>query len=577
MVKLTIDGTVVEAKEGSTLLTAARTAGIDIPTLCFLKDINEIGACRICLVEIEGNDRLAASCNTVVEDGIVVHTNSPKVLAARKTNLELILSEHNTSCTTCIRSGSCELQKLAEEFGLVNMPYSVKAPEKNWDDSFPLIRDESKCIKCMRCVQVCDKVQGLGIWDINGTGARTSVGVAGGVNIRATDCSLCGQCITHCPVGALHERDDLDRVREALADENTVTVIQIAPAVRAAWGESMGLEREEATVNRLAAALRKVGFNYIFDTDFTADLTIMEEGSELLGRLANKDSYSWPMFTSCCPGWIRFIKSQYPEFVPNLSTAKSPQQMFGAVIKSYFAEKAEIPAEKIFSVSVMPCTAKKHECDIPVMNSAGAGNDVDVVLTTREVTRLLKSFRVDAASLEESPFDSIMGESTGAGVIFGATGGVMEAALRSAYYLVNGKNPDADAFKDVRGTEGWREIEYELGGAKLRLAVASGLGNVRKLMDALKSGKVSYDFVEIMACPGGCAGGGGQPICSGFEPAALRGATLYDLDAKSALRFSHENPDVLKAYEDYFKKPLSEVSHHLLHTDHKAWKMPNED
>ena len=576
MVKLTIDNIPVEVQEGTTILTAARQAGIEIPTLCYLKDINEIGACRICLVEIEGNDRLAAACNSVAEEGMAVLTASPKVLAARRTNLELILSQHNSNCTTCARSGSCTLQELSRRFGLTDMPYQVKPAEEKWDKSFPLIRDGSKCIKCMRCVQVCDKIQGLGIWDVNGTGARTTVGVSGGRNIADTDCALCGQCITHCPVGALRERDDTDRIRQALADKDTVTVAQIAPAVRAAWGEALGLEREEATVNRLAAALRRVGFDYVFDTDFSADLTIMEEGSELLERLAHKDDYAWPMFTSCCPGWVRFIKSQYPDMVPNLSTAKSPQQMFGAVIKSYFAKEAGIPAEKIFSVSVMPCTSKKHECDIPVMNSADAGRDVDVVLTTREVVKLIQSAYIDVASLPEEPFDSIMREATGAGVIFGATGGVMEAALRSAYYLVTGSNPPVDAFTGVRGCEGWREMEYEINGTKLKIAIASGLGNTRRLIEAVRSGEKQYDFVEIMACPGGCGGGGGQPICDGFELAQIRDAHLYTLDSEATLRFSHENPDVLAAYEKFFEKPLSEKAHHLLHTDHTAWKMPNE-
>lgn len=576
MVKLTIDGIEIEAAEGSTILTAARTAGINIPTLCYLKDINEIGACRICLVEIEGNERLAASCNSIVEEGMVVYTNSPKVRQARRTNLELILSQHNTNCTACARNGSCTLQTLAEDFGITSLPYKVTPIEKKWDESFPLIRDESKCIKCMRCIQVCDKIQTLNIWDVNGTGSRTTVGVSGGIKINESDCSLCGQCITHCPVGALRERDDTDRIREALADKDKITVVQIAPAVRAAWGEALGLERDEATVNRLVAALRKIGFDYIFDTNFSADLTIMEEGSEFIERLTHRDEYAMPMFTSCCPGWVRFIKSQYPQLVPNLSTAKSPQQMFGAVTKSYFAEKSDIPSDKIFSVSIMPCTAKKHECDIPVMDSAGAGRDVDVVLTTREVVRLIKSEHIDVSALEEEPFDSVLGEGTGAAVIFGATGGVMEAALRSAYYLVTGKNPDPDAFSAVRGNDGWREAEYEINGIKVRAAIASGLGNARKLIDAVLAGKAKYDFVEIMACPGGCGGGGGQPICDGFELAGIRDAKLYELDANSALRFSHENSDVLKAYETYFTKPLSEKSHHLLHTDHKAWKMPSE-
>lgn len=577
MVNLKIDNIPVSVPEGTTILEAAKQAGITIPTLCFLKDINEIGACRVCVVEISGMDKLVASCNNAAAEGMEVFTNSPKVRAARKTNVELILSQHDSHCTTCVRSGNCSLQSLANDLGLFENPYEVTAPEGKWNKSFPLIRDEAKCIKCMRCIQICDKIQDLHIWDINGTGSRTTVGVSGGKKIEDTNCALCGQCITHCPVGALRERDDTDKVFEALADKDKITVVQIAPAVRAAWGEGLGINRDSATVKRLVAALRKVGFDYIFDTDFTADLTIMEEGSEFLERITHKDEYKFPMFTSCCPGWVRFIKSQYPDMVGQLSTAKSPQQMFGAVAKTYFAEKIGVDASKIFSISIMPCVSKKHECDIACMNDSGE-KDVDVVLTTREVNRILRAEHINAAALEEEEFDSPLGIGSGAGVIFGATGGVMEAALRSAYYLVTGTNPDPDAFKAIRGFEGpWREAKVEINGIPLSVAVASGLGNTRKLIEAIRSGKVSYDFVEIMACPGGCGGGGGQPICDGFEGAQPRGKKLYELDAADKLRFSHENPSVAAVYDEYFGKPLSHKSHELLHTDHKAWKMPNEE
>ena len=576
MVNLRIDNIPVSVPEGTTILEAAKQAGINIPTLCYLKDINEIGACRVCVVEIKGMEKLAASCNSEVSEGMEVFTNSPKVRKARKTNVELILSQHDSNCTTCVRSGNCSLQSLANDLGLFENPYKVSVPESKKNSSFPLIRDEAKCINCMRCVQVCDKIQGLEIWDINGTGSRTSVGVSGGRRLEDTDCALCGQCITHCPVGALRERDDTDKVFEALADKDKITVIQIAPAVRAAWGEGLGIEREKATEKLLAAALRKVGFDYIFDTNFSADLTIMEEGSEFIEKLTHRDENKFPMFTSCCPGWVRFIKSQYPDMVGQLSTAKSPQQMFGAVAKTYFAKKIGVDPSKIFCVSVMPCVSKKHECDIGCMNSSGE-KDVDVVLTTREIDRIIRAEHINVSALSEEEFDSPLGTGTGAAVIFGATGGVMEAALRSAYYLVTGSNPAPDAFKAVRGFSGaWREAEFDINGIALRVAVASGLGNTRKLIEAIRSGKVSYDFVEIMACPGGCGGGGGQPICDGFELAEARGKRLYELDEANRLRFSHENPSVLALYDEFLGKPLSHEAHSLLHTDHSAWKMPNK-
>ena len=391
--------------------------------------------------------------------------------------------------------------------------------------------------------------------------------------IEESDCALCGQCITHCPVGALRERDDTDKVFEALADKDKVTIVQIAPAVRAAWGEGLGLSREFATVERLAAALRRVGFDYIFDTNFTADLTIMEEGSEFLERLKNAENETFPMFTSCCPGWIRFIKTQYPDMVDQLSTAKSPQQMFGAIAKSYYAKILNVDPSKIFSVSIMPCTAKKYEAGVPVLSDAGAGQDVDVVLTTREVERLIRSEHITVKYLDEEPLDTPLGIGSGAAVIFGATGGVMEAALRSAYFLVTGENPAPDAFKDVRGRKGWKEASFEIEGTTLKVAVASGLGNTRRLIEAIRRGEVEYHFVEIMACPGGCAGGGGQPIWDGKELAEERAEVLYGLDQVSNLRFSHENPSITKVYEEFFGSPLSHKSHELLHTDHHAWEL----
>ena len=575
MVTLTIDGKVISAPEGATILEAARANGINIPSLCYLKDINQIAACRVCVVEIEGITRLMPACDNQVAEGMVIRTNSPRVREARRVNLQLILSQHDCRCATCVRSGNCTLQTLANDMNLLDTPYETVLPLRRWNKALPLQRDAAKCIKCMRCVQICDKVQSLNIWDVAGTGSRTTVNVSKNRKLEEADCAYCAQCVTHCPVGALYERDDTAQVLAALADPEIVTVVQVAPAVRAAWAEDFGLPLDVATPGRMVSALKSLGFDYVYDTNFSADLTIMEEGSEFVQRFTHKDQYPWPMFTSCCPGWVRFVKSQFPDFVPNLSTAKSPQQMFGAVAKTYFAEKKGIPLEKLKVISVMPCVSKKAESDLPTMRGDSGCKDVDIVLTTRELARLLKSDHVNLRNLPEQPFDFPLGTGTGAAVIFGATGGVMDAALRSAYFLVTGRNPDADAFQPVRGMDGWKEAAFDIPGAgTVRVAVAHGLGNTRRLMEALQAGKVHYDFVEIMACPGGCAGGGGQPIHDGMEMAASRGAVLWELDKGSSSRFSHENPEVQALYAEFLEKPLSHRSHHLLHTDHTAWSMP---
>ncbi len=573
MVNLTIDGRAVSVAEGTSILDAAATVGIKIPTLCYLKDLNEIGACRVCVVEIEGIDQLVAACNNTVLEGMVVRTNSPKVRAARRMNMELLLATHDSECTSCVRSGNCTLQSLANDLGISDLPYEKRLMHDPWDKNFPLIRNNDKCINCLRCIQVCEKIQGLGVWDLANRATHTSVNVRGGMTIQESDCTLCGQCITHCPTGALRERDDTQKVFDALADPEKVVVVQIAPAVRAAWGESLGLPREEATVGRLVAALRQMGVDYVFDTDFSADLTIMEEGTELLHKLAHREENKFPMFTSCCPGWVRYVKAVRPELTDQLSTAKSPGQMFGAVAKSYFAELKGIDPHKIFCVEIMPCTAKKHEVAIPVMNDACGDPDVDVSLTTREVDRMIRAEHIDATTLPEEEFDQPLGTATGAGVIFGATGGVMEAALRTAYHVVTGETPRPDAFSEIRGLDGWKEATFDLAGTPVRVAVVHGLANTAFLLDAIAEGAVEYDFVEVMACPGGCAGGGGQPIHDGEELAGVRGDVLWGLDRRAKLRNSYENPAIVAIYKDFLGEPNSELAEELLHTNHHAWSI----
>ena len=580
MVRITIDGQLAQVPAGTTIMEAAKAVNVKIPHLCYLKGINEISACRICCVEIEGERAMVAACSNPVKDGMVVYTNSPRARMTRRTNVELILSQHDCKCATCVRSGNCRLQEVANDLGILELPFETqlqKGLRSAWTKTFPLYRDVNKCIKCMRCIQICDKVQSLKVWDIAKTGSRTTVNVSLGRNIKEADCALCGQCITHCPVAALSGRDDKRPVFSQNGMLNTrrkTTVVQVAPAVRTAWAEAFKLSRKFASPERLAGALRLMGFDYVFDTTYAADLTIMEEGSEFLERLKHKEDYQWPMFTSCCPGWVRFLKSQYPDMVDCLSTAKSPQQMQGAIIKNYFADKIHEDPENIFSVSIMPCIAKKAECALPTMDSTGTGPDVDVVLNTREFVDYMKSLNIDVYGLPEDHFDSPCGEGTGAAVIFGTTGGVMEAALRSCYYLATGQNPDPDAFHGVRGMDGWKEATIDINGTEVKVAVVSGLGNARKLIEAVRRGEVFYHFVEVMACPGGCVGGGGQPIHEGKEMAEIRSKNLYFLDSQNERRFSHENPEVLKTYEEYLEKPLSRMSHKLLHTDHHGWDMP---
>ncbi len=573
MVNLMIDGKQISVKENTTIMEAAAQNGIPIPKLCYLKGINEIAACRVCVVELEGKEKLITSCNNVAEEGMVIYTNSPKVRRHRRTNVELILAQHDCQCVSCTRSGNCSLQSVANDLNILDIPYKKVLEKRPWDLSFPLIRDSSKCIKCMRCVQVCEKIQGLGVWDVEGTGSRTTVNVAGHKSIHEADCALCGQCITHCPVGALRERDDTEKVWSAIADKNKIVVVQVAPAVRTAWGEELGMKPDEATVGKILDVCKRMGADYVFDTTFSADLTIMEEGTEFLKRFTEGELKERPMFTSCCPGWIRFIKSQYPHLVRQLSTAKSPQQMFGAAMKTYFADKIGVSPEQIYTVSVMPCVAKKGEREMELFHGEYAGHDIDAVITTRELVKMIRSAHISPDTLKDRESDRPMQQGSGAGVIFGVTGGVMEAALRSAYYLLKKENPPADAFKAVRSPEfqandGVAEAEFSIDDVKVRTAVVSGLGNTRALLDKIERGEVHYDFVEVMACPGGCVGGGGQPIHDGKELAFDRGQNLYCLDEKAQLRFSHENEDILVMYQEYFEKPMSHKAHMLLHTEH---------
>ena len=573
MVNLTIDGNQIAVEENTTIMEAAAQNGISIPHLCYLKGINEIAACRVCVVELEGKERLITSCNNVAKEGMVLYTNSPKVRRHRRTNVELILSQHNCECVTCTRSGNCMLQTIANDLNILEIPYKMQVEKQLWNKEFPLIRDSSKCIKCMRCIQVCDKVQSLHVWDVEGTGSRTTVNVGGHKTIEDSSCSLCGQCVTHCPVGALQERNDTEKVWEALSDPNKIVVTQVAPAVRTAWGEAFGLQPEEATVGMILDGLKKMGADYVFDTCFSADLTIMEEATEFIQRFTSGELKERPMFTSCCPGWVRFAKSQFPHMVKYLSSAKSPQQMFGTVMKTYFAQKLGVKPEQIFTVSIMPCLAKKGEQEMDLFYGEYAGKDIDVVLTTREFVKMLQAAHISPETLEDRESDRPMQEGTGAGVIFGTTGGVMEAALRSAYFFLKGENASADAFRSVRAdgfnaNHGVQEANFHIDNITVRTAVVSGLGNTRTLLERIERGEVQYDFVEVMACPGGCVGGGGQPIHEGEELAFERGKRLYQLDAAATIRFSHDNPDIKRLYEEYFGKPNGHKAHMLLHTEH---------
>ena len=568
-VNITIDGIKVTVPADYTVLEAAKEAKIYIPTLCYLKDINQIGACRMCLVEASGTRGLAAACVLPVTEGMVVTTNNEKIRKARKANLELLLSNHNRECTSCVRAGNCELRTLCTELGVRDYPYEGSKTESVVDDLSPsIVRDNSKCILCRRCVAACNDVQKIGAIGVARRGFKTRVGCIYDKSLVDSPCVNCGQCIAACPTGALHEKDSTADVWSAVADPDKHVVVQPAPAVRAALGEEFGMPVGTCVTGKLAAALRRLGFDKVFDTNFGADLTIMEEGTEFLGRLTNGGVL--PMITSCSPGWIKYCETFYPEFLPNLSSCKSPHEMLGAVIKTYYAEKNGIDPAKIYTVSVMPCTAKKFEARREELSHDGLA-DVDAVITTRELARMIKEAGIDFVSLDDESFDEMLGDSTGAADIFGATGGVMEAALRTVYEKATGKTLESVDFEAVRGVEGIKEATVDVGGTEVRVAVANGTGNASRLLEMVKSGEKSYHFIEIMGCPGGCVTGGGQPILTArqqmsMDAKKLRAAALYSEDAGKKLRKSHENPSIKKIYDEFFGEPNSHKAHELLHT-----------
>ena len=571
-VNIKINNVNIKAKEGQSILEAAREAGIHIPTLCYLKDINEIGACRICVVEVKGIKNLVASCVMPVSEGMEIYTNSPRVKSSRKTTLELLLSTHKKECLSCVRSGECELQTLCKQLGVKDEDrFKGEMPKYTKDDStLHLIRDNSKCILCRRCEAAC-KNQHVGVIGANNRGFDTQIGCAFEKDLSDVSCVSCGQCIVNCPTGALRERDCGDDVMDAINDPKKTVIVHTAPSIRVTLGESFGMKIGTNVKGKMVAALRRLGFDKVFDTDFGADLTIVEEANEFIDRFKNGGKL--PMITSCSPGWIKFCEHYYPELLDNLSTCKSPQQMQGAIIKTWYAKKNNLDPKNIIVVSVMPCTAKKFEITREDQNAAGIP-DTDFTLTTRELARMIKSACIDFENLPDEEFDSLLGVSTGAGAIFGATGGVMEAALRTANDILSGKSQDDIEYKKVRGTKDIKEAVYKIAGMDIKVAVVSGLNNAVKVLDKVKNNQGNYHFIEIMCCPGGCVNGGGQPI----QPADVRNFTdlksirakaLYKEDKSLPLRKSHENPTIKKIYKEFLEKPGSHKAHEILHTSYK--------
>ncbi len=578
MVSLTIDNQKIQVKEGTTILEAAKQAGIDIPTLCFLKDINEVGDCRMCIVEVEGRKGFATSCIQKVEEGMIVHTHTPNVLEARHVILDLIISNHAKDCLTCTRSGNCELQTLAVKFNVLNVEFPGEMAKHKIDDLSPsIVRDFNKCILCRRCVAACKNVQGIGAIDCINRGFESCISTVGDKSLNDVNCTNCGQCIQACPTGALHEKETIKDVWVKLKDPDTYVIAQTAPAVRVALGEEFGMPIGTNVTGKMVTSLKRLGFDKVFDTNTGADLTIMEEAHEFIERF--KSNENLPMITSCSPGWIKYIEMNYPELLPHLSTCKSPHEMFGAILKTYYSKKMGIDANKIYVVSIMPCIAKKFESKRPEMKNEELWN-VDNVITTRELSRMIKQANIEFENLEESQFDDPMGEATGAGAIFGTTGGVMEAALRTAQDTLTGKDLPQIDFEEVRGGEGIKKAIVNIGGKDIKVVAASGLKNAQIILEEIKSGKADYQFVEIMACPGGCIMGGGQPIKSSkirreIDVRALRANALYKIDEKSTIRKSHENPVIKKLYEEFLGEPGSNIAHKLLHTQYHERKKYN--
>ena len=565
MVNLTINGKQVQAPQGSSVLEAARAAGIYIPTLCYHPELRAEGACRLCMVEASGARTLVASCVYPVSEGMVVNTNTAKVREARKTVVELLLANHPKDCLSCQKSGDCELQKIAADLGMRKIRFEGGETKAHTVDcSNPsLVRDQEKCILCGRCIRICRDVQGMNVYSFAGRGFNTIVSTAFENDLKDAACTYCGQCASVCPTGAIVEKDDTEQVWNAINDPEKVVIVQTAPSVRVALGEELGIPAGNVVTGKMVSALRILGFDKVFDTNFSADLTIMEEGHEFLDRLQNGGVL--PMITSCSPGWINMIELKYPELLPHLSTAKSPQQMFGAIAKTYFAEKAGIDPAKIVCVSVMPCTAKKAEAAREEMCDSGF-RDVDIVITTRELGRMIREAGIDFANLTEENFDSPLGTGTGAAVIFGNTGGVMEAALRTVADVVSKQDLPKLEYNEVRGMEETREAALNIAGTEVKIAVVNTLGSARKMLERIKAGTADYHFIEVMACPGGCIGGGGQPVPVNKEIREKRREALFSCDRMSELRKSHENPEIKALYDNWLGKPLGKKAHHLLHT-----------